>query len=201
MAQQLPGVLLLQLDEPLVVHGVPLHAGGNGAGVFQLVPLQKGAGHDQVDVQVDALFLELGEEVVEAVQPLRVEQAAGAFVVVQQRRFPAAGPVSDAVADGGVGGVKADHVHAHAGKALSQLLRVLVARRVGARGDIKAQESGALTVFKEEMPVLDADEAVLPGGRVQKMGEIQNAAVGFRGADADPLFHILPPFACCSNSF
>ena len=106
--------------------------------MLQTVPLEEGAGHDQVDVQVNALFLELGKEIVEAVKALGVEDAGRALVIVQQRRLPAAGPVAGSLSDGGVGRVEADHVHAHAGQTLRQLFRVLVGRGVGAGGDVEA---------------------------------------------------------------
>ena len=189
MAEQLPGVFLLQLDEPCVVHGVALHAGGDGAGVLQTVALEKGPGHDQVDVQVDALFLELGKEIVETVQPLGIEDAGGALVIVQQRGLPAAGPVAGALPDGSVGCVEADHVHAHAGKARGQLFRVLVGRSVGAGCNVEAQEAGALAVLKSKVAILHAHEAMAARRGVQQMGKIQCAAVRLYGGNTDVLFH------------
>ena len=189
MAEQLPGVFLLQLDEPCVVHGVALHAGGDGAGVLQTVALEKGPGHDQVDVQVDALFLELGKEIVEAIQTLGVEDAGGALVIIQQRGLPAAGPVAGSLSDGGVGRVEADHVHAHAGKARGQLLRVLVGRSVGAGGAVEAQEPGSLAVLKSKVALLHAHKAVAAGRLVQQVGEVQRAAVRLDGGNPDILFH------------
>ena len=189
MAQKLPGVFLLQLDEPGVVHGVALHAGGDGAGVLQTVALEKGPGHDQVDVQVDALFLELGKEIVEAIQTLGVEDAGGALVIIQQRGLPAAGPVAGSLPDGSVGCVEADHVHAHAGKARGQLFRVLVGRSVGAGCNVEAQEAGALAVLKSKVAILHAHEAMAARRGVQQMGKIQCAAVRLYGGNTDVLFH------------
>ena len=89
--------------------------------------------------------------------------------------------------------MEADDVHAHAGKTLGQLLSVLVARRVGARGDVEAQEAGALPVFKEKVAVFHPDEAVLAGWRVQQVGEVQNALIGLGHGNTKVLFHVAPP--------
>ena len=117
MAQQLFGVFLLQFDQPPVHHGVALQAGAGLSGVIQAVPLLEGPGYNEIDVQVDAMLLQLAPEVVEPVQPIRVESAGSAAFVVQQGRLPAGGPASRFVPNGGIGGVKADDVHPQAGEA------------------------------------------------------------------------------------
>ena len=193
MAEKLPGVFLLQLDEPGVIHGIALHAVRDGTGIVQAVALQKGPGHQQVDVQVDALLLELGKEIVEAIQALGVEDAGRALVIVQQRGLFAAGPAAGPLSDGRVGGVEADHVHAHAGKARGQLLRILMGRCVGAGGDVEAQEAGAHAVLEIEMALLHAHKAVAARRGVQQMGKVQRAAVRLDGGNADVLFHLAPP--------
>ena len=187
------GIFLLQLNEAGVVDGIALGAEREAAGIVQPVAFREVAGDQQIDVQIDALFLEFGGEIVEAIQTLRMEEAARALFIVQQRSFLAARPVSDALADRRVGRVHADHVHAQAGETLGQALGVLVSRGIGAGGNVETQETGACAVFKDEMTVLDADEAVLACRRVQQVGEVQNALIGLGHGNTKVLFHVAPP--------
>ena len=83
----------------------------------------------------------------------------------------------------------ADHIDTHAGEAFGQPLGVLMRRRIGAGGDIKAEELRACPVLEHKMSVFYADKAVLSGRRVQQMRKIQNALIGFRHGDTNVLFH------------
>ena len=189
MAKEFLGVLLLQLDQPPVYHGVALQAGAGLSGVIQAVPLLEGPGYNEIDVQVDAMLLQLGPEVVEPVQPIRVKIAGSAAFIVQQGRFPAGGPASRFVPNGGVGGVKADDVHPQAGEARCQLVGGLVVRCVGAGGQVEPNKAGTRAVFKVEVTVPHYHMAVLAGGGVQQVGKVQGAHVGGGFVDGDMLFH------------
>ena len=190
MAQQLFGVFLLQFDQPPVHHGVALQAGAGLSGIIQAVPLLEGPGYNEIDVQVDAMLLELGPEIVEPVQPIRVESAGSAAFIVQQGRLPAGGPTSRFVPNGGVGCVKADDVHPQAGEAGGQLVGGFMVRGVGAGGQVKPNKPGPCAVLKIEVAVLYGDVAVLAGGGVQQVGEIQSSHVGGGFVNGDMLFHV-----------
>ena len=184
------GVLLLQLDQPPVYHGVALQAGTGLSGVVQAVPLLEGPGYNEVDVQVDAMLLELAPEVVEPVQPIRVESAGSAAFIVQQGGLPAGGPAARLVPDGGVGGVKADDIHPQAGEAGGQLVGGFMVWRVGAGGQVEPNKPGPCAIRKIEVAVLYGDVAVLAPRSVQQVGEIQSSHVGGGFVNGDMLFHV-----------
>ena len=190
MAQQLFGVFLLQFDQPPVYHGVALQAGAGLAGVVQTIAFLEGPGHDQIDVQVDAPLFQLGPEVVEPVQPIRVESAGSAAFIVQQGRLPARGPASRFVPNGGVGCVKADDVHPQAGEARCQLVGGFVVRCVGAGGQVEPNKAGTRAVFKVEVTVPHYHMAVLARRSVQQVGEIQSSHIGGGFVNGDMLFHV-----------
>ena len=190
MAKEFLGVLLLQLDQPPVYHGVALQAGAGLAGVVQTIAFLEGPGHDQIDVQVDAPLFQLGPEVVEPVQPIRVESAGSAAFIVQQGRLPARGPASRFVPNGGVGCVKADDVHPQAGEARCQLVGGFVVRCVGAGGQVEPNKAGTRAVFKVEVTVPHYHMAVLARRGVQQVGEIQSSHVGGGFVNGDMLFHV-----------
>ena len=189
MAKEFLGVLLLQLDQPPVYHGVALQAGAGLSGVVQAVPLLESPGYNEIDVQVDAMLLQLAPEVVEPVQPIRVESAGSAAFIVQQGRLPAGGPAARLVPDGGVGCVKADDVHPQAGEARCQLVGGFVVRCVGAGGQVEPNKAGPRAVFKVEVTVPHYHMAVLAGGGVQQVGKVQGAHVRGGFVDGDMLFH------------
>ena len=190
MAKEFLGVLLLQLDQPPVYHGVALQAGAGLAGVVQTIAFLEGPGHDQIDVQVDAPLFQLGPEVVEPVQARLVKVSCGAALVVQQGGLPAGGPAARLVPDGGVGGVKADDVHPQAGEARCQLVGGLVVRCVGAGGQVEPNKAGTRAVFKVEVTVPHYHMAVLARRSVQQVGEIQSSHVGGGFVNGDMLFHV-----------
>ena len=116
MAKQIPGIFLLQFNQPFIIHGITLHAGGNAAWICQAILRQESTGHDQVDMQINPFFLQLSHQIIEAIQPFGVEKTAGILFIVQQRSFSAAGPGARFVPDRRVRRVQADHVYAQAGK-------------------------------------------------------------------------------------
>ena len=136
------------------------------------------------------MLLELGPEVVEPVQPIRVESAGSAAFIVQQGRLPAGGPASRFVPNGGVGGVKADDVHPQAGEARCQLIGGFMVWRVGAGGQVEPNKPGPCAIRKIEVAVLYGDVAVLAPGGVQQVGEIQSSHVGGGFVNGDMLFHV-----------
>lgn len=136
------------------------------------------------------MLLELGPEIVEPVQPMRVESAGSAAFIVQQGRFPAGGPASRFVPNGGVGCVKADDVHPQAGEARCQLVGGFVVWRVGAGGQVKPNKPGPCAIRKIEVAVLYGDVAVLAPRSVQQVGEIQSSHVGGGFVNGDMLFHV-----------
>ena len=69
--------------------------------------------------------------------------------------------------------MQADHVHTHAGKACSELFRILMGGGVGAGRYIKAQEPGSFPVFKVKMTVSRCHKAVAACGRIQQMRKVQ----------------------------
>ena len=194
MAKQLLGIFLLQFDQPFVIHGITFHAGGNSARIFKSILRQESAGHDQVDMQINPFFLQLSHQIIEAIQPFGVEKTAGILFIVQQRRFPAAGPAAGFVADRRVRGMQANHIDTHAGKPLRQLFRGGMIRRIGSGGDIETKEAYPLAVFKKQVPISGLNEAVLAGGRIQQMGEIQNTLIGGQLVDMDMLLHRITSF-------
>ena len=141
-------------------------------------------------MQVDAMLLEPGPEIVEPVQARLVKVSCGAALVVQQGRFPAGGPASRFVPNGGVGCVKADDVHPQAGEARCQLVGGFVVRCVGAGGQVEPNKPGPRAVRKIEVAVLYGDVAVLARRGVQQVGEIQSSHVGGGFVNGDMLFHV-----------
>ena len=190
MAKEFLGVLLLQLDQPPVYHGVALQAGAGLAGVVQTIAFLEGPGYNEIDVQVDAPLFQLGPEVVEPVQARLVKVSCGAALVVQQGRLPAGGPASRFVPNGGVGCVKADDVHPQAGEARCQLIGGFVIWGVGASGQVEPDEPGPRAVLKTEVAFLYGDVAVLAGGGIQQVGKVQGSHVGGGFVNGDMLFHV-----------
>ena len=190
MAKEFLGVLLLQLDQPPVYHGVALQAGAGLSGIIQAVPLLEGPGYNEIDVQVDAPLFQLGPEVVEPVQARLVKVSCGAALVVQQGRLPARGPAARLVPDGGIGGVKADDIHPQAGEAGGQLVGGFMVWRVGAGGQVEPNKPGPCAVREIEVAVLYGDVAVLARRGVQQVGEIQSSHVGGGFVNGDMLFHV-----------
>ena len=190
MAKEFLGVLLLQLDQPPVYHGVALQAGAGLSGIIQAVPLLEGPGYNEINVQVDAMLLEPGAEIVEPVQPIRVKSAGSAAFIVQQGRLPAGGPASRFVPNGGIGGVKADDIHPQAGEAGGQLVGGFMVWRVGAGGQVEPNKPGPCAVREIEVAVLYGDVAMLARRGVQQVGEIQSSHVGGGFVNGDMLFHV-----------
>ena len=85
--------------------------------------------------------------------------------------------------------MEANHVDPQTGKALRQLLRRIMIRCIGAGGDVEAQEAHPLSVLKNQMSVPGLHEAVLAGGRVQQVGEIENTLIRGQLVDGDVLLH------------
>ena len=124
------------------------------------------------------MLLEPGPEIVEPVQPIRVESAGSAAFIVQQGRLPAGGPASRFVPNGGVGGVKADDIYPQAGETGGQLVGGFMVRGVGAGGQVEPNKPGPCAVREIEVAVLYGDVAVLARRGVQQVGEIQSSHVG-----------------------
>ena len=141
-------------------------------------------------MQVDATLFQPGPEIVEPVQPIRVESAGSAAFIVQQGGLPAGGPAARLVPDGGVGGVEADDVYPQAGEASGQLVGGFVVWCVGAGGQVEPNKPGPCAVFKVEVTVPHYHMAVLAGGGVQQVGKVQGARVGGGFVNGDMLFHV-----------
>ena len=85
--------------------------------------------------------------------------------------------------------MQADDVDAHRRKVFGQFFGRGVVGRVGARGDVEAEESRAGAVLKIEVAVFGLDKAVLARRGVQQVGVVQRACKRLGHTDADVLFH------------
>ena len=195
MTEKLSGIFLLQLDHPLIIHTVPLDAGRCAAGIIHPVPFQKFSRHDQVNMEIDPLLLQLRREIVKPVQSLRIELPARAGFIIEKRRLLTAAPASRFFSYRGVRRVKTDDVDAHTGEPLRHFVRRLMIRGVGTCGYVKSQKSCPGAVLEIEMSVFCAHKPMFSRRSVQQMGIIQNPCIRFRLVYPDMLFHSgFPPF-------
>ena len=132
----------------------------------------------EVEVHVDAVLLQLGDQEVQPVELLGIEGAGIVFAAI-----------------GNAGGrplvheVQADDVDAITGQSPRPHGGVFFGRkldRAGAPvGEMDAPEADPFAIGLDEVAALDADEAVLSGGRVVEEGEI-----GRRGSGGAVVDHI-----------
>lgn len=179
----------LELDQPCVVHAVPLDAGRRAARIIQAVPFLELSCHDQVDVEIDALLLQLRCEIIKPIQTLRVELSAAAGRIVQKRSLFAAAPASRFLSHRGICRMEPDDIYPHAGEPLRQLIRRLMIRRVGARRYVEPQESRPRAVRKEKVPSPCADEPMLPRRSIQQVRVVQEPCVRLCLVNPYMLFH------------
>ena len=158
--QQLLRVFLFQLDEARVEERETL-------GPLDLVVVAHavaglvGAAHVEVQVDIDAALLELGDLEIQAVELLSIERAA----------VGACG-IDDAARGGEIEKVQADDVDAEAGQGGGPHGGVFLGRQfdrpAAPIGEVDAPEANALAVGFDEVAALDADEAVLAGRRIEE---------------------------------
>ena len=167
--EDLPRVVLLQLDQARVVERHPLRP-ADLVEVLHAVPGLVRPADVQVQIDVDPALLELGHEEVEAVELARVEAPA----------------VTGARGDDPARGVEVDEVQAHhvhpvarecAGPHRDVFLRRQQDRASAPVGEMHPPEAEPSAVPPGQMAVPDAHEPVLARRRIQ-----QERHVGRRGA-------------------
>ena len=130
----------------------------------------------QIQIRVDTVFLERGDQIIEAVERFGVERVES-FVAAFE----------NAVGEGLVVHVVEAHgVDAEACEARGELVGLLVRGEGRAEAEIYAEEADALAVWptRVEMAILDDDGTVFAGGFVEEgiggenAGEIGNAGDG-----------------------
>jgi hypothetical protein len=156
------GILLLQLDDARIVVRDGLRAVVDLLPVAHAVPDLELAMDEQVEVDVDAVFLELRDEIVEAVEAFVGEVLGVVVGIVEDVRFR---PVRVHV-------VQAHHVAAEARQARRRPLGRLVIHKHGAAGDHCAPETNRRAVLEDEAIAVDGEEAVLTRRRVQQVGGV-----------------------------
>jgi hypothetical protein len=155
VGQELPGVLLLQLNQPLVEVGEPLGEPQQlvvGHSVARFV----GAADVQVEVRVDAAVLELGDE---EVQPVELGRIEGAGVV--------AGGFDQALRGHAVQEVKPDAVDPVPGELLRQNWRGFLRGDRRHAGDVHSPDPKSAAARPHQVSALRPDETVLSGGRFE----------------------------------
>jgi len=167
VGQQIAGVLLLQLDharlevvQPLVVVR-PLLAKRESLLVVQ--PPR----HVQVQVRVDAVLLELVDEVVELLDPLRVDDRLVGALAPDRARVHV---------------VHAHAVDAEAGEPGGHALGLLALREAGVEAEVGGPEADRPGVG-HQAPLLRAHEAVFAGRLFQPRRDVGGVVRGVIGED------------------
>jgi len=164
--QQLLCVLLLQLDHPRHKLADSLVRPGQLFRVLEAVTLVQRPSDVQVDVHVEASFLERRDHVVEFFQLVGIEVPLGQRVVGQNglRRFRHEVHVPR------IHEVQPYAIDAESRQTRRQLVRRLVRRKVRGAGKIGRVETDGARVG-DEMTVLHSHEAVLAGRRIEQVGD------------------------------
>ena len=160
-------ILLLQLDQRRIkLIGTLVHAAGAGRDAVRHSQL---ACDVQIDVHVDAAFLELRNQVVLAVAAFGVELAARLAALVEDALLLR----QHERAVGVVEVVEAHAVDAEAGETRGEALRLLVRGEVRGAGEVRRVELEAPLVV-DEVPALHADASVLPGGSGEQVAHVHH---------------------------
>src|SRR5208337_4794196 len=115
----------------------------------------------EIEVDVDAALLQLGDEIVKFLELARLK-------VQRVGRMPA----KEGVAPRGVQSVHSHEIKAEFRQAVGDAGRGLRRRKVGFAGEVHAPEPLASGIRKPEMPVTDLDEAVLASRRVEEKARV-----------------------------
>ena len=152
--------VVVDVEERLVFGG-----GGDGARTAEFGGGDVPARHVDVGGVVDAPLLQTGEQIVEPVDPFRID---------------ARGIVAAAVVDLVVVVVDADDVEAEGRQPVGQLLRLLPVGQLGVADEVRAVETdrNSRAVAEDEFPFRRDDERTVFSRRgVEKSGEIQRAVL------------------------
>ena len=176
VGQQLAGILLLQLDHAGLELPHRLVCPRQVLRVGKPVALIERPPHVKVHVHVDAALLESGDHIIQLLKLRGIEIPLGLRVVGQDRLRG----LRHEVHVPRIHEMQAHTIDAEAGQPRRQLVRVLVFREIGRPRQIRRMEPDRPHV-RDEIPVLDSDEAVLAGRRIEQMrhaGGVVRAIVG-----------------------
>ena len=167
--EQLARVLLLRLhvrrvEEADGVRDLPVELVHLG---IHAVADAEAAADQQVQVGVDSLLLQPGDEVIQAIQRIGVPVPPVAGLVMDQ---PGRAP-------GGIEKMEPHGVQAELGHPRGHLAGRFVVREVGAGGEIRAEEPQAM-LAGVQVAVLDVHETGLPRGLVQRAADIGGPRCG-----------------------
>ena len=166
MQQILGDELLVQIDQAAVVVVDTLERTGQVIFIIQTVSGQVSAQRKQVNVDVDAAFLQLADQKIKPVKIVRMQFAGMPFAVIDK----GVGMFSDLI---GVHMMHAHHVDARCRQAIRHLYRNFLVRHGSAKHQVDTEETDRLAVLKHKFAVFRPDKSVFPRRRIKQMAKIK----------------------------